>query len=172
MCVAQNKHECAAATSGRAILGAFCVHAVCLFIPSMLARSAQGLTYRFLSRISPAGCHFDAAACENHKREAPSTANPDASTDPKAHGIIKITQRIGLYDYTAEYKQGELKWCTTDKHEDPAQSEDDSATAKRSVLAWIQRRYRCESCSRVHIACPLAGTCADEEHAGTVCQLC
>jgi hypothetical protein len=101
------------------------------------------LTYRLLlsSRFSPAGCQINAAAAHEQKNTRPEA--PRDNPEPKAQGAFKITQRIGLFDHTAEYNQGELKWLTTDKHEH-AESEDDSASAKNSVLAWIRRRYRCE----------------------------
>ena len=109
----------------------------------MIAKSAQGLAYKLLNRLSvpaAAGCQINAA----HSK--PKSHAVDEPGNPEPKGPIKITQRIGLFDYTAEYKQGssgaELKWCTTDKHEDPAESEDDSASAKSSLLAWMQRRYR------------------------------
>lgn len=115
----------------------------------MFSRNAQGLTYRLLNQLSrsaPAGCQINAAAAaeKTTKSQPPcSGANPDV----KAQGAIKITQRIGLFDYTAEYKEGSLEWCTTDKHADPAESEGHSAKSKSSVLAWIQRRYRYASFS-------------------------
>ena len=80
----------------------------------MIARSAQGLAYQLLNRLSaPAasGCQINVAA----KKKSHVVDEPGA--EPK--GAIKITQRIGLLDHTAEYKQGsrgaELKWCTTDR---------------------------------------------------------
>lgn len=125
---------------------AFPAPSICLLLLSMFTRSAQGFIYRVVHHLAPAGCQNHAATVgqgsSRRLRTKSQTPVSDAKTDPKAPGTIKITQRVGLYDYTAEYKQGELKWCMTDKHEDPAQSEDESARTKTSVLGWIQRRYR------------------------------
>jgi hypothetical protein len=110
----------------------------------MFTRRATGLTYRLLlsSRFSPACCQLNAAAAYDQQNTKPHA--PRDNPELKTQGSYRITQRIGLFDHTAEYKQGELKWVTTDKHEN-IEPEDNSASAKSSVLTWIQRRYRYES---------------------------